>query len=159
MNPVNPPIWVFSTRLMFEIVNVANLPVGKDYKPTTYLYNRYNRRGEREGVFGKALKIKDKVTIKKIVFDGDNWEVEAEVQSESDPNTIYTIKLYLPLDFECNCPWGQHRFNPCKHVFASVLRVLEIAGADTADPILRHFVYDGLNKLAYNKVKMYRSLV
>ena len=138
---------------MFEVVSATSLPTGKGYKPTSYY-----KAGKGEGVFAKALKLKDRVVIRKLSFDGNNWEVVAAVQSESDPNTTYNVNLYLPLDFECDCPHGQHRFNPCKHVFATVLKVLEIAGADIRDPIIRQYVYDGLNKLAYHKARMQRNL-
>jgi hypothetical protein len=150
-----PPIWVFGVRLVMEIINASHLPVGKDFKTTSYLYNK---RGEREGVFAKGLRLKDRVEVKRIVFDGDNWEAEAIVPSESSANTAYTVRIYTPLDFECDCLWGQYRFRPCKHVYATVLRLLEIAGADINDPILKHFIFEGLNKLAYHKTKTHRSL-
>ena len=97
--------------------------------------------------------------MKKIVFDGDNWELVADVPSESDPNVTYTVTIYMPLDFDCSCPHGQHRFNPCKHVYAVVLKILEVSGANTEDPILWHYIYEGLNRLAYHKAKTQRSLV
>ena len=140
---------------MFELINISTIPVGKDYKPTSYLYAR---AGRGEGVFKKGLRLKDKVAIKKIVFDGDNWELVADVPSESNSNTTYTVTIYMPLDFECSCPHGQHRFNPCKHVYAVVLKLLEISGADTRDPVLWHYVYEGLNRLAYHKARTQRSL-
>jgi uncharacterized Zn finger protein len=142
--------------LMFELVNVASLPVGKDYRPSTFLYTK---RGEREGVFAKALRIlkENKAIVKKLTFDGDNWEVEAIVSSDSS-NQEYTVRIYVPLDFECSCPHGQHRFNPCKHVFAVTLKLLEIAGADVGDPILKHYIYEGLNRLAYHKAKTQHRL-
>jgi hypothetical protein len=154
--PPTPPVWVFSTRLLFELVNVSAIPVGKDYRPSSYLYAR---TGKGEGVFKKGLMLKDKVMIRKMVFDGDNWELVANVPSESDPNTTYTVTIYTPLDFECSCPHGQYRFNPCKHVYAVVLKLLEISGADTRDRILWHYIYEGLNRLAYRKAKTQRNLV
>jgi hypothetical protein len=159
MAPPTPPIWVFGTRLMMEIINASQLPVDRGYRPTSYLYGRGRRGGEKEGVFAKGLKMKDKVVVKKMLFDGDNWEVEARVQSESSPDTTYTVLVYLPLDFECTCPWSQHHFSPCKHVYATILRLLEIAGADVKDPIVRHYVYEGLNRLAYHKARTQRRFV
>jgi hypothetical protein len=156
--PPTPPIWVFSVRLMFELVNVSTIPVGKNYKPSSYLYAQ-RRRGEEEGVFKKGLKLKDKVVIRKMTFDGDNWELTAEVPSESSPDVRYTVTIYMPLDFECSCPHGQFRFNPCKHVFATVLKILETSGADTRDPVIWHYVYEGLNRLAYHKAKTHRNFV
>jgi uncharacterized Zn finger protein len=150
----NPPIWVFSTRLLFELINVSTIPVGKGYRPSSYLYYKAG-----EGVFAKALKLKDRVTVKKLVFDGDNWELEAEVPSETSPGTKYTVTIFVPLDFECSCPHGQHRFNPCKHVYAVVLKILEMSGANTRDPILRHYVYEGLNRLAYHKARTQRRFM
>ena len=150
----NPPIWFFGARLVMEVVNASHLPEPRGYKTTSFLYDSKDRR---EGVFAKGLRMKGRVAVKKTAFDGDNWEVVAVVPSESDPNTMYTVKLYLPLDFECDCPWGSYRFRPCKHVFAVVLRLLEIAGADTGDPILRHFIFEGLNRLAYHKAKTARD--
>jgi uncharacterized Zn finger protein len=138
-----------------EVINASHLPVSKGYKTTSFLY----KGDKKEGVFAKGLKLKDKVEVRRVVFDGDNWEVVATIPSESDSNTTYTVKLYLPLDFECSCPWGSHRFRPCKHVFATVLRLLEIAGADTRDPILRHYIHEGLNRLAYHKAKTQRNFV
>jgi uncharacterized Zn finger protein len=138
-----------------EVVNASQLPTDRNYKPTSYLYVK----GERKGVFAKGLELKDKVAVRRMSFDGDNWEVEALVPSESSPDTAYTVTIYLPLDFECTCPWGQNRFNPCKHVHATVLKLLEIAGADIRDPLIRHLVYEGLNRLAYHKARTQRNLV
>jgi uncharacterized Zn finger protein len=134
------------------------MPVGKNYKPSSYLYS-HGRRGEREGVFKKGLMLKDKVVIGKTTFDGDNWELVAEVPSETSPDTKYAVAIYVPLDFECSCPHGQHRFNPCKHVYAVVLKILEISGADTRDPIIWHYIHEGLNRLAYHKARTQRNLV
>jgi uncharacterized Zn finger protein len=141
--------------MSFELVNAATLPVGKGYKPTSYLYTK----DEKEGVFKKGLKIKDKVVVRRMSFDGDNWELIAEVPSESSPGVKYTVTIYMPLDFECTCPWGTYRFRPCKHVYATVAKLLEIAGADVNDPILRHYIYEGLNRLAYHKAKTQRNFV
>jgi uncharacterized Zn finger protein len=140
---------------MFEVINAASLPISRNYKTTSFLYNK---KGEREGVFAKGLRMKDKAVIKKLSFDGDNWEVIATVPSESSPKE-YIVRVYAPLDFECGCPWGQHRFRPCKHVFAVILRLLEIAGADIGDPILRHHVFEGLNRLAYHKAKTHQHFM
>jgi uncharacterized Zn finger protein len=150
-----PPVWVFGVRLVMEVINASHLPANENYKPTSYLYDK---KGERKGVFAKGLALKDKVIVKKISFDGDNWEVEALVPSESSPSEKYAVRIYTPLDFECSCPWGSHRFRPCKHVFAATLKILEIAGADVGDPILRHYVYEGLNRLAYHKAKTHHQL-
>jgi hypothetical protein len=155
MSAPAPPVWAFGVRLTMEVMNAANLPTGKNHRPVSYLYDK---RGERRGVFAKALEMKNKVTIVKLMFDGDNWEVEAHVPSESSPSKKYAVKIYTPLDFECNCPWGSYRFRPCKHVFATVLKIMEIAGADTADPIIRHYVFEGLNRLAYHKAKTHHQL-
>jgi hypothetical protein len=150
---LTPPVWVFSTRLVFELVNISTMPVGKGYKPSSFLYAK---RGE--GVFRKGLRLKDKVTIKKLTFDGDNWELVAEVPSESS-DAKYTVAIYVPLDFDCSCPHGQYRFNPCKHVYAVVLKILEISRADISDPIIQHYIYEGLNRLAYHKAKTQRYFV
>ena len=155
---VNPPVWVFGAKLMFELVNASTMPVGKNYKPTSYLYSR-GRRGESEGVFKKGLMMKDKVVIKKMAFDGDNWELVAEVPSETSPDTKYTVTIFMPLDFECTCPHGQYRFNPCKHAYAVMLKLLEISGADVKDPVLWHYIYEGLNRLAHHKARTQRNLV
>jgi hypothetical protein len=155
MTPIaNPPAWLFGVRLLYELINISTMPVGKNYKPSSYLY-----AGRGEGVFKKGLKLMDKVAVKKIVFDGDNWELEAEVQSETSPDTKYTVTIFMPLDFECSCPHGQHRFNPCKHVYATVLRILEISGANIRDPILWHYIHEGLNRLAYHKARTQRRFV
>jgi hypothetical protein len=155
--PITPPIWVFATRLVMEMINASHLPImSKNCKATSFLYDS---RGGREGVFAKGLRLKDRVVVKKVLFDGDNWEVEALAPSESDPKTTYVVKVYAPLDFECNCPWGSYRFRPCKHVYAVILKVFEIAGADVRDPVLQYYVHEGLNRLAYHKAKTARDSV
>ena len=149
-----PPIWVFGVRLVMEVINASHLPISKGYKPTSFLY----KGDEREGVFARGLRMKDNVVIKKLTFDGDNWEAEARVQSESSLDTAYTVTIHLPLDFECTCPWSTYRFRPCKHVYATMLKLMEIARVDTRDPIIRYYVYEGLNRLAYHKARTQRSL-
>jgi uncharacterized Zn finger protein len=138
-----------------ELINAAHLPVPEGYKRVSFFYDGKGGKG----VFAKGLRLKDRVTVKRVVFDGDNWEVEATVPSESDPKATYVVKVYAPLDFECNCPWGSYRFRPCKHVYAVILRILEIAGANVRDPILHYYIHEGLNRLAYHKAKTARDTV
>jgi hypothetical protein len=124
---------------LYESTRMSDLPVSKGYRPARKMLS-------------KASEIKDRVAIKKLLFDDDIWEVEAMVES-------YTVKIYMPLDFECDCPYSQHHFTPCEHVFAVILRILEFHGADINDSIIRHYVVEGLYRLAYHKARVYRQLV
>jgi hypothetical protein len=147
----------FGLILASQMIGTAFMPVGKDYKPSSYLYVRrrsWGREREEKGVFGKALDLKDSVRIVSVSVGILGGELAAVVPSESRPGEHYTVKLAVPIDFECSCPWGQHRYNPCKHVFAAALKVLEEAGV-AAD---RNLVYDSLNRLAYRKAKLDREL-
>jgi hypothetical protein len=147
----------FGLILASQMIGTVFMPVGKDFKPTSYLYARrksWGRIKEEKGVFGKALDLKDRVRIVKVTMEFVGGELVARVPSESKPGEYYTVKLAIPIDFECSCPWGQHRYNPCKHVFATALKVLEEAGV-AAD---YNLVYESLNKLAYSKAKLDREL-
>jgi hypothetical protein len=147
----------FGLILASQMISVIFAPVGKDYRPSSYLYatrRSWGRIKEEKGVFGKALELKDRVRIVGVSVEVMGGELTARVPSESKPGEYYIVKLAIPIDFECSCPWGQHRYNPCKHVFATALRVLEEAGV-TAD---YNLVYDSLNRLAYRKAKLDREL-
>jgi hypothetical protein len=147
----------FGLILASQMAGAIFTPVGGDYRPSSYLYvkrRNWGRIKEEKGVFGKALELKDKVRIVEVAIEIMGGELTARVPSETALGKYYTVKLSVPADFECDCPWGQHRYNPCKHVFATVLRVLEEAGV-AAD---HNLVYEGLNRLAYRKAKLDREL-
>jgi len=147
----------FGLILASQMIGTLFMPVGGDYKPSSYLYVRrrsWGREREEKGVFGKALELKDRVRIVSVSLGILGGELVARVPSESTPGEYYTVRISVPIDFECSCPWGQHRYNPCKHVFAVALKVLEEAGV-AAD---RNLVYDSLNRLAYRKAKLDREL-
>lgn len=147
----------FGLTLASQMIGAVFAPVGGDYKPSSYLYAQrrsWGRIKEEKGVFGKALELKDRVVIVSASAGILGGEVTARVPSESRPGEHYTVRLSVPADFECDCPWGQHRYNPCKHVFATALRVLEEAGA----AVDRNLVYESLNRLAYQKAKLGREL-
>jgi hypothetical protein len=147
----------FAVILASQMIGATFMPVGEGYKPTSYLYvrrRRWGREREEKGVFGKALDLKDKVWIVSVSLGILGGELVARVPSESAPGEYYTVRIAVPIDFECDCPWGQHRYNPCKHVFATALKVLEEAGV-AAD---HNLVYESLNRLAYRKAKLDREL-
>ncbi len=146
----------FTLSLILELYRASNLPVGGDYKPTSFYYTRRGWR-EEDGVYKRGLKLKGNVRIQAINIDDGVGEVEAEVLSENGVRR-YRVKVTIPLDFECTCPWGFHRFNPCKHVYATVLRVIEDAGVDIGDGVLEFIVYEGLNRLAYHKARVATSI-
>ncbi|MEM1685469.1 MAG: SWIM zinc finger family protein [Acidilobaceae archaeon] len=143
-------------RVIFTLAEIAGIEVGRDYKPTSYLYSYYKKR-DNEGVFLKGLKLKDKVKIVKVTVDGEYSEIIARVPSENSTKE-YRVKIILPLDFECTCPYQQHHFNPCKHVYATMLKILELNGAPIEDWRLQQLVYEGLNKYAYIKAKNLQAL-
>ncbi len=147
----------FALGLILELYRASGLPVGNEYKPSSFYYTRRGWREEGAGVYRKGLELRGNVRIHMINMEDGVGEVEAEVLSESGTRW-YKVKLIIPLDFECTCPWGSYRFNPCKHVFATTLRVLEDAGINIRDGILEFIIYEGLNRIAYHRAKTAISL-
>jgi len=146
----------FAVRLLLELHFASSLPVGGGYKPSSY---RYARRGWREveGVYSKGVRLSRSVRIVSVDFHDGVGEVEAIVPSESGGRS-YKVRVSLPLDFECTCPWGSTRFNPCKHVYATVLKVLGDVGVDVEDWVVELLVYEGLNRVAYHKATVSKSI-
>lgn len=102
-----------------EELSKIHIPKGSGFKPVSSWRAGFYR--EKPGVLAKAVNLVGKVRITR-VSDG---VVEAVVPSEGEPGRYYRVKIYTdPLDFECECPHGKHRFNPCKHVIAVVLAVI-----------------------------------
>jgi len=148
----------FAVKLLHELYLALNLPVDyREYKPSSYLYVRRRGWREEEGVFRKGEKLSKDVKIARVDFHEGVGEVEAEVPSEGGGQK-YKVKVYLPLDFECTCPWGATRFNPCKHVFAAVLKILEDMRGFVDIITFRTLVYEGLNRVAYHKAQASRSI-
>jgi hypothetical protein len=151
-NPVPPPIVAY--KVLVQTLELARLPAGPGYKPPSRWYARMYPE-EKPGVLAKAVKLVDRVRLVRITPE----VVEAEVPSESDPGRVYRVRVYVdPLDFECECPHGEHRFNPCKHVLAVVLRLVRdymtVAGRG-AEVVIPALVHEGLSKLAYYKARNY----
>jgi hypothetical protein len=148
----------FALRLILELYKASFLPIGEGYKPSTFYYARRGWRREDVGVYRRGLELRGGVRINRVYLDDGAGEVEADVLSESG-EIWYKVKLIIPLDFECNCPWSSRRFNPCKHVYATTLRVLEDAGINIEDGILELLVYEGLNRVAYHKARTAYAMV
>jgi hypothetical protein len=148
----------FALRLILELYKASFLPIGEGYKPSTFYYARRGWRREDVDVYRRGLELRGGVRINEVYLDDGAGEVEADVLSESG-EIWYKVKLIIPLDFECNCPWSSRRFNPCKHVYATTLRVLEDAGINIEDGILELLVYEGLNRVAYHKARTASAMV
>lgn len=107
------------------------------FKPASGWHaKRYPR--EEPGVLAKAVRLVEKVRVVRETGD----MVEAEVPSESKPSKTYRVRVYATprfFDYECSCPHGEHRFNPCKHVIATILKIL----ADSS-PMLEDLGFDTL---------------
>jgi hypothetical protein len=94
----------------------------------------------------KIVELKDKVEIE----DATPWHLTATVRLTD--KTVYKVRISAYLDYECNCLWFQRHRSPCKHVLATVLKVLEEAKiikepkAETYD-----FYIKAVNKVAYAK--------
>jgi hypothetical protein len=151
------PVASFATRLLAELTKAVRVKVGRDYEPTSFLV----KDGER-GVFAKGLKLKDRVSVVGVRSEGNEMILTAVVPSGTRRGVQYEVKLMLPLGFKCSCEWSQHRLYPCKHVYATVLKVLETAGLKLGDDTLTKYtlyyaIYDSLNRLAYRKSKSRKS--
>jgi len=151
-NPVPGPIIAF--KVLVQVLELAEAPTGPRYRPPS---RWYRRRGwvEEDGVLARALKLVSRVRLVRVSPE----VVEAEVPSESDPSRTYVVRVFVdPLDFECSCPHGEYRFNPCKHVIATVLRLVRdymtIAGKG-AEVVIPVAIHEGLSKLAYYKARNY----
>jgi len=134
----SPRVPDVSDTIKAWIVTLANVQVtNPEFKPTSSWYARRYPR-EEPGVLAKAVRLVSKVRIARITAE----MVEAEVPSETDPSKTYRVRIYATprfFDFECDCPHGEHRFNPCKHVIATVLRVLV-----DSSPMLEDLGFDTL---------------
>lgn len=122
-NPIRDQRNKFLDNLMEWIARLASQTIeDPSYKPSSYwLAKSYPR--EEPGVLAKAINLIDRV---RIVERGLGY-VEAIVPSESKEGENYKVKIEaspLTFDYSCTCPHGEHRFNPCKHVVASVLRIV-----------------------------------
>ena len=53
----------------------------------------------------------------------------ARVPSESGVVDAHRVEatwgLGIPLRFQCTCPWQEHHYTPCRHVYAAIYAVLE----------------------------------
>jgi hypothetical protein len=94
----------------------------------------------------KIIELKDKVEIE----EATPWHLSAILRLTS--KTVYKVRISAYLDYTCNCLWFQQYGSPCKHVLATVLKVLEEAKiikepkAETYD-----FYIKAVNKVAYAK--------
>ncbi|MDM7275440.1 MAG: hypothetical protein P3X22_004890 [Thermoprotei archaeon] len=157
-----------ASRLLFRLIMSSAVDVGPGYKPSSgWVYRRYPR--VVEGVLARSVRLVDKVEIVSV----DDYGFEARVASEEDLKVQYSVRVYVsPIDpmveFECTCPYGERRFNPCKHVTASILALLnkyvedlKISGdkleegfyRDPEERRLIEAIYEGLNKAAYIKAR------
>jgi hypothetical protein len=100
----------------------------------------------------KIVKLKDKVEIE----NATPWHLTAIVRLTD--NTSYRVRISAYLDYNCNCLWFQQYGSPCKHVLATVLKVLEKAKiikepkAETYD-----FYIKATNRAAYAKNKLLKT--
>jgi hypothetical protein len=97
----------------------------------------------------RIVELKDKVEIK----EATPWHLVAIVKLTN--NTTYKVKISAHLDYSCSCLWFQQHKSPCKHVLATIIKVLEKANiikdnkTETYD-----FYIKAINKLAYTKTKL-----
>jgi len=148
---------VIGAKILAQVEELSKLPaeIEGGYKPPSK-WVVYRGWREENGVLAKASRLVSEVRIARLT----STVVEAVVPSESEPGKTYAVKVYVsPLDFECSCPHGELRFNPCKHVIAVVLKLiydaLNAAGLNDESLRLRvaDVVYEGLSKLAYIKAR------
>ncbi|MEM0285021.1 MAG: SWIM zinc finger family protein [Sulfolobales archaeon] len=143
-------------RVLTQAFELAQLSVGPDYRPPSK-WRRYSRGREEEGVLSRAVRLAWRVRLVRVSPE----VVEAEVPSERNPGATYRVRVYVnPLDFECSCPNGEHRFNPSKHVIAAVLKLVwdymsytGEAPEELARLAIAGAVHEGLSKLAYLKAR------
>jgi len=119
----SPRVLDVSDTIKAWIATLASARVtDPEFKPVSSWYARRYPR-EEPGVLAKTVGLVGRVRLVRTTAE----MVEAEVPSETDPSKTYRVRIYATprfFDFECDCPHGEHRFNPCKHVIAVVLRIL-----------------------------------
>jgi hypothetical protein len=94
----------------------------------------------------KIIELKDKVEIE----EATPWHLTATVRLTD--NTKYKIKISAYLDYDCNCLWFQQHKSPCKHVLATIIKVLEEAKIITDRKMETYdFYVKAVNKVAYAK--------
>jgi len=100
----------------------------------------------------KIVELKDKVKIE----EATPWHLTATVKMTS--NTFYKVRISAYLDYHCNCLWFQQHRSPCKHILATVLKVLEEARIITEPKTETYdFYIKAVNKLAYAKTKLLKN--
>lgn len=94
----------------------------------------------------KIVELKNKVKIE----EATPWHLTASLQLTG--NTTYRVKISAYLDYNCNCLWFRQHQSPCKHVLATVLRVLEEAKIITESKAeIYDFYIKVVNKATYAK--------
>jgi hypothetical protein len=94
----------------------------------------------------KIIELKGKVKI----VEATPWQLTATVQLTG--NTSYRVRISAYLDYTCDCLWYQQHHTPCKHVLATILKVLEEAKIIRDKRLETYdFYIRAVNKAAYAK--------
>ncbi len=97
----------------------------------------------------KIAELKNKVEIE----NATPWHLSAILRLTN--NTVYKVRISAYLDYNCNCLWFQQHRSPCKHVLATVLKVLEEAKIiKESKAEIYDFYVKAVNKVAYAKTKL-----
>jgi hypothetical protein len=94
----------------------------------------------------KIVELKNKVEVE----EATPWHLTATIRLTD--KTSYKVKVSAYLDYSCTCLWVQQHRSPCKHVLATVLKVLEEAKIiKESKTEVYDFYIKAVNKVAYAK--------
>jgi hypothetical protein len=97
----------------------------------------------------KIVELKNKIEVE----EATPWHLSAILRMTN--NTVYKVRISAYLDYSCNCLWFQQHRTPCKHVLATVLKVLEEAKIiKESKAEIYDFYIKAVNRAAYAKNKL-----
>jgi len=100
----------------------------------------------------KIIELKDKVEIE----EATPWHLSAILRLTD--KTVYRVRISAYLDYACSCLWFQQHLSPCKHVLATVLKVLEEARIIKESKVETYdFYIRAVNRVAYAKNKLLKT--
>jgi hypothetical protein len=97
----------------------------------------------------KIVELKSRVEVE----NATPWHLVAKVRLTD--KTVYRVRITAYLDYTCDCLWFQQHRLPCKHILATVLKVLEEAKIITNPKMETYdFFVKAVYRVAYAKSKL-----
>jgi hypothetical protein len=133
-------ICTIGRAIAVQLAFASKMPIGTDFTTIDKVEKDY---------LVKVVELKDKVEVE----EATPWHLTATVRLTD--NTTYRVRITAYLDYSCNCLWFQQHKSPCKHVLATVLKVLEKTKIITEPKTETYdFFIKAVNRAAYAKTRL-----